>query len=46
MTGRRFLLRALAIAAVGVTAVVPAGATSIRRASLDRLVAGNAIVVV
>jgi hypothetical protein len=46
MIGRRLLLRALVIAAAGATAVVPASATSIRRASLDRLVAENAIVVV
>jgi hypothetical protein len=46
MIGRRLVLRTLAIAAIGAMAVVPAGATSIRRASLDRLVSENAIVVV
>jgi len=46
MIGSRYLLRALVIAAVGATVVMPAGATSIRRASLDQLVAENAIVVV
>lgn len=46
MIGNRLLVRALVIAAVGATVVMPAGATSIRRASLDRLVAENAIVVV
>lgn len=46
MLNRSTLMRAAAMLAVAAAAVVPAGATSVVRASLDQLVAENSTVVV
>ena len=46
MSGIRWFVRGAAVLAVVVSAVVPAGATTLVRAGLDELVAGNGTIVV